>query len=431
MTILFVNFLFYAIWFVFLLKKNKGKLDVYSLTVCFYTAIAFLGFFTFATGIYQNTFGNKDAESLSCLPYIFAGICVFLFTRPLREGISRLNLPNVTRYIPFLSKMSVFFFCIFCIQAVFALVSINVASLDYAEAYNDAAAGGGVSFSNPVAAFAHSKTIMLARLGLPFFYTIQSLLLISTKRVRHIAVMLTGYLLLLIPQILTANRGGMFFSTANLLFFIILFWPSFSAKPKRFLVLCLAGALFVMSTFVIAISNARFEQNKKTDGTEQIFRYFGEAYPNLGFNIWNKDIRHPYGARMFPNYSSYITGENLSKNYKGGRNAGFYYWERYVGIPMLNFKTLFGDLFIEFGLVGVCIITAIWLLMLRWLRRGRGLIGSVVITFFAYQTCVWGLFGANFSEQYFTTIVYTVILLWAWKKTKFGKIAADDKAVLI
>lgn len=431
MTILFANFAMYLIWLLYALKKREWRFDIFCLVLIFYVLISFFGFFTCATGIYQNTFGNKNFENLSVFPYLFSLLCTAIFMIPLRMGRIARTIPDITPYSSFFSKLSFFLLFIFIMQAIFSIMNANVSNIDYAEIYSDAAAGAASSFQNPIMSFLHSKTMMLARLGMPFFYIIQFLFLVKNKNMKHVLMIFIAYLLLLIPQILSANRGGMFFSTANIFFFIVLFWSDLSHKSKRFFLICLLSALSVMSSFAVVISNARFEQMKNSDGTEQIFRYFGEPYPNLGFNIWDKNINHPYGSRMFPDYSAFFTGENLSKNYKGGRNAGFYYWERFVGIPMLNFKTLFGDLYIEFGFFGVWCIAAIWIILLRMLKKGRGFIGSVVLSFFAYQTCIWGLFGSNLSEQYITTIVYAVVLLWLWKKTNFGKIRTEDKLRLI
>lgn len=431
MTILFCNFLAYVLWFVWSFKRSKFRMNVYTLALVFFVAIAFLGFFTFSTGIYQHTFGEKDEASLSVIPFICNGICVWLFLFPLKKLRNIDSTLDIRKYESFLSRLSILFLTVFGIQALFSMTSVDISSIDYADVYNDAAAGISNQPSEGTAGFIRSKTIMLARLAVPFFYIIQCLLLTNTKKIRYIVFILVAYLLLLIPQILTANRGGMFFSTTNLLFFLVVFWNGMTSKVKKYLGVFLAGGLLIMSSFAVAISNARFEQVKTTDGTEQILRYFGEAYPNLGFNIWPQNVRHPYGARMFPNYSAILTGENLSKNYRGGRNASFYFWERYVGIPMLNFKTLFGDLFVEFGFWGVWCIAAVWLVFITIVGKNRGIIGTVTFSYFAFQSCVWGLFGSNFSEQYVSTIVYTIVLLWLWKKTNFGKISHQDKALLV
>jgi len=432
MTILLVNFLIYVVWFFFTLKKRKWKFDVVCLALSFYVIIAFLGYYTYACGIYQNTFGYGDVTRLSIYPYFFSWICTFIFFIPLRIKINDSAMLAVDRCAGFLSKVSLILFCVFLMQAFFSLTNVNVNTLDYADAYNDAASGTGKSFKDPIVAFIFSKMILLARLGLPFFYTFQCLLLVRTKKFKYMVMIFVVYFLSLIPQIVTANRGGMFFSTANVLFFIVLFWPLMSIKQKKAIAILTVSVFAIMSSFAIAISNARFDRIKSTSGTEQILRYFGEAYPNLGFNIWGKNINHPYGLRMFPNAVNVLSKKDFLRYLKGGgRNRSFYFWERYVGIPMKNFKTLFGDLYIEFNFVGVWCAAFGWLLFLCFLKSKSGLIGKVVLTFFAYQTCIWGLFGSNFSEQYLLTLMGEIMILCLWKKFGFGMIEREDKKVLI
>ena len=194
MTILFANFLVYLLWLVWAMKKNKWHIDVFCLVLSFYVLISFLGFFTCVMGIYQNTFGNKDWENLSVVPYVMALMCTFLFLIPLRSWKISQIIPDVSPYVSFFSRVSFVLLFIFAAQAVLSMMNANVSNLDYADVYNDAAAGTATSFKSGVTNFVYSKVIALARVGAPFFYIFQCLLLVQTKKIKHIIMILVAHI---------------------------------------------------------------------------------------------------------------------------------------------------------------------------------------------------------------------------------------------
>ena len=83
-TILFINFIAYLSWLLFTWLKDK-KVTVYLLLVSFFTFIAFMGFFTVLTGIYQDTFGDFGLKRLKIEPYIYCFITYVILLYPFRH----------------------------------------------------------------------------------------------------------------------------------------------------------------------------------------------------------------------------------------------------------------------------------------------------------------------------------------------------------
>lgn len=90
MNLLLINFFAYLIWLLITIKKEK-RLTSYSLLVAMYTVIAFLGYYTVKTGIYYDTFGYYNLNSLQTEPYIYAFIGYFILFLPFYKIRSKLE----------------------------------------------------------------------------------------------------------------------------------------------------------------------------------------------------------------------------------------------------------------------------------------------------------------------------------------------------
>ena len=111
-TILFINFIAYLSWLLFTWLKDK-KVTVYLLLVSFFTFIAFMGFFTVLTGIYQDTFGDFGLKRLKIEPYIYCFITYVILLYPFRH--LEIDFSNNDFLFSNYMKVFVIFFVIFFI----------------------------------------------------------------------------------------------------------------------------------------------------------------------------------------------------------------------------------------------------------------------------------------------------------------------------
>lgn len=415
MSILLANAFLYGITFVVSFKKNGRHFSLYNFIFLVYFVVALLGCFIYGNGIYEKTYGGKNVDFLEIWPYLLCFVCVFLVANPLKKfSLDCLSLGPIKQG-ECVDKIVNLIIVVQIVNVALFLVSMRGMSVyDYAEIYEMEHAGESIStLSSPILKFVYGKAGLLSRILAPIchilcFYEMAQ----QSNGLKPFFKSLVFVSLACIPQILTGSRGGIFFLIADYSFFVILFWMLIGKRVRK-MILCTAlvgGA--VLMTSVIAISNARFSAT--SDTSDEIFRYFGEPFPNLGFNIWNHDIRHPYGARYFPSLIRLESRNNYSKN----QNDLMYFWGGYVGIPMINFKTLFGDLYIEFGVLGALLISSsIFLCMRKITFRKRMNILDLVYIFYCFHCCIYGLFGFSLKERFFMDLILVVIIVSVLKKT--------------
>lgn len=85
--------------------------------------------------------------------------------------------------------------------------------------------------------------------------------------------------------------------------------------------LCGILALILLS-FSSSISEERF-QHTDIGTAGSVSRYFGEVFPNLGYQYWNEVHNYTMGARKFGSYYSLLTGINFNLQ---GLDETFSYW---------------------------------------------------------------------------------------------------------
>lgn len=429
MEILIGNFIAYVLFFLYLLKANKYRLNLQTFVALNFVVEAFLGYYIFKNGIYQKTFGFKDVTTLSVVPYVLCLLMVAMLIHPLRQ-IETVRKMDHTAKVEISEKwqnyLSFAFFALVVLYFYMNQLLVNQRSefVEYDEIYENMASGNLEKFSSPIMNTIYFRLITLIRLLSPFIYYFQFSILASKKKkdskILPMVLIFGSFVLSVFPDIESASRGAMYFSAMQLCFFMFIYFKSFTQGVKIVTVTAISASMLLLVIFSMAISYSRFGEGK--EGNEQIFRYFGEPYPNLGFNVWNKDIRHPYGKRFFPRLT---TGRDISF---AGREDRFTYWERQVGIPMLNLKTIFGDLYVEFGVIGAFAVVVLWLLLLKFcLYKARGdALATVVFLYYAYNIVVYGLFNNHLSEDTLKEFVYSVLILLALRYAAHKMNGNDD-----
>lgn len=419
MNILLLNFLLYfGTFLVFFIRYDNKKFNVHNFVFFIFSLIALLGYYTFVTGIYQDVFGFKDISKLSIIPYVSCYAMVFIIASPLRVlKITKFNIVDLPSE-KIIDKISILILSLLIVSLLLFLYNIrNRGDLDFGEIYREAYGGESKSgFDNPILSFIYGKTLMLTRILPPILYVLNFYLLAKNPtRLLPLFFIFLCFVSLVPSKILSANRGGLFFITVDVIFFVVLFYYLLSSKIKRLLFTISGIALFVMGIYILLISYSRIGSEDQDAINNTIIRYFGEPFPNLGFNIWEKDINHPYGARFFPSLFNILGfGDQLGLD----RASQFFYWENKTGIPILNFKTVFGDMFIEFGYIGAFVILFLIITFYRktLLNRSRYSILDIHFFYIVFMWNVKSIFGFFFTEQDIIDLGYTIIFIFFLKK---------------
>lgn len=385
MIILAGNFLLYLLWFLISFSKAKRKLTVYNVSVLWITLIAFFGLFSFVNGDYTAIFWSNNV--FYAKPYIYCFISMFVFTLPLAKYNKRIEIEQLdfldnkkTLYLlKFLLFVSVILTLIYSIGLLRA-ISSGQSLMDLYSAYHEE--------GSDVLGYSKMESRLLWLLQ-PFhnvfywFAIIVSLLYLSRQNNHRLlcwSLILFTIGMDVINLMIRAARGELVYLTIKIILVLILLWPYLNKRIKKQTISFSLIFFGLIALFTIAVSISRFDDsNSSQSSSSSIIRYLGEAYPNLSNNIWGKVLHYPMGLRMFP----FITGSITDSNVVSLADQQEW-WEYFTGIPMLNFKTLYGDFYIEFGeygaLLAILIMTLIFYPFLR----------SKKLTFWCLP--VWGVY---------------------------------------
>lgn len=408
MNILLFNFFLYAFWWVVTYYRER-KITIYSVLVLLYTIVAFLGYLTVYNGVYFDVFGYKSVKKLQLDPYLYALVSYILLFWPLKNiKLDYRNLDVVfSKGVSIFIRFWIVYFTLFTFLKLFE-ASASLA-LGLGEVY-DARHNEGEQL------FAYDNILLNKFNGYGYFLLnatvplIMSYVFIALKkgRISHSYAMFL-ILLCFFPSILNAiamgSRGGLFMTAFCFVFFISLFWNSI---PKPFLYkVYIHAVLFVTLTIFYSWLITSDRVGTSNEGLNSILRYFGESFPNLGFNFWGEVQHHPMGSRLFPNF--FMVNET---RFYTSTDESYQYWEFKTGVPVLNFKTYFGDLYIEFGtFYSLLFVIACSVLVKKYFDLKRVTVFNMSFLYYYYQLCVFAFAGFTKGGHYATFQLIIIIIV--------------------
>ena len=391
MIVLLLNAFAYTIATLYFWKKDKG-ITAFNYLLAYYAIIAFMGVITLYSGTYERTFGSKANITLSVIPFILCFISYIIFFLPFRL-LSR----HVDPKMPSIKGMNWFI-------AIWIIIMLGYCALKYFEASTTISLGLGEAYEmrhmEGESVFDYSDNILLKRLrhiGLVLQETtVPFLMLYSIDQIRkkqNITIAIIIIVLSFLPNFLSAialaARGSMFSIAVKMSFFFVIFKNFLSLKAKRTAFAMGCVVLFSMWIYSFAITESRLESKKHSESSvESIARYFGESFPNLGYSFWEKVHYNPMGERLFPEFYGYTKKERFEST------AGAHeYWGMRTHVPVLNFKTLFGDLYIEFGVVGALLFFVGFSCLFKVIMKGKITYYNIGISYMYFQICCMGFAG--------------------------------------
>lgn len=401
MNILLINTLLYTFWFLISFKRD-GKITVYSFLVLFYLCISLIGIYSVNNQIYYNTFGFYPLSKLSIEPYIYCFITYFILFLPFYKV--KVNIKNVD--FIFTQKTKKIVSCWIIIYVLYTLLKLSEAiisiSLGLAATYEARHNEGVTLFEyNPILAKFNGYAYFFLQATLPF---IMLYALFGVKK-KYISSRMSMILIVLcfLPSFLESlgmgSRGGMFMTFFCFLFFFIMLYDQLS---KKFIHTIYTFTILFISCILVYSWAITVDRVGHASGLDSIIRYFGEAFPNLGWTVWDNAVYHPMGERFFPNFfNSYV--ENLSVS------DAYLYWQQVTGVPVLNFKTYFGDLYVEFGTIGAFIFLFLTSIPIWLYYKKKGItIFNIGYLYFYFQLCVFAFSG--FTKTGWNSIFQLIII---------------------
>ena len=418
MAALYVNALIYIITVVILFLKKRHSLILFLWVI--YAIISIMGIIVVDYGIY-NFFGDVSRYEFHYLPYILNYVCLLLTTLPLRN--IRFGTFNLRKLVleKKISKIINLFVLLMLILIVERLLELRLyGKMDYLERHNQIIANGESLLSRSSTPILWLINVTIGRL---YTITYPIVMIYAFHQLKKSVVIMLIYLL---PEIISCytsgNRSSIFFLFINFSFFIILFYKYIQRNNKRNLIMIVGIAIVPIIMIVWGISIARFESSD-LGVFGSISRYFGEVFPNLDFQYWNHVKNFTYGARHFSAIYS-LFGSNQVQQLQGFGER-FDFWSVYTGVSAANFKTLFGDLYVEFNTIGaVFFVFILSLLMEFYIRKNKKLkLSNIILIYVYFCYCSNAIldfpmlyFGSSWLKNYVAIIILNVIIKYCENK---------------
>ncbi len=403
-----VMYLLFAWWMV-----RKQGVTVASSLAIYYAIIAALGIVVFNNGLYEAVFSVRDKNYVVLEPYIFCFISVVALILPLRKvKLDNMNLSAVPFDSPLL-KYGIYIWYIDILGFIALKVgqAIVAMSLGMDETYDIMNVDG-----DSVAILYGGNMMLLAfnNFNLNLMYSLTPFLMVYAfyglvkNRISR-ARAYTIILLVLVAQVSNAiafgSRGNMFLSFCAFGFYLILFYRYLRLGDKHIIKVVGVSLLVVFSVYAAITSVARYTDSESETPLGSVVRYFGEPFPNLSNNFYEHVSYHPDGTRLFP----YVKGgpELIDTALQGA----YSYWEGVTGVPVRTFKTIFGDLYIEYGVEKALVIIALLALAFNLFLGSRKITyWKIALIYWYFDLVLQGIFGFN-KSGYGSLIVFIAVLL--------------------
>ena len=432
MEVFVVNMLLYVAWLVWSVRNREKCSAFYIFSVLMYAAVAGMGIYIFGDNIYQNEIqDHRSVEYLSYVPYILMFLMMLFVLWPIKELQKfELGWSDVR-----LRRFSDAFVLMLLAHMFFWLHGFQFgAASDLGDAYHMSVSGDlGLRYGSDVETIIAKILRRFSICITPVFYYLQFYRISKGKNSGIAIVFLcTGFISNVVPPILQGNRGSIFFSFFSLFFIYTCFSSDIPAKLKKVIYSLVLVALGVLLFYVLMISIYRAKGDADV-AIGRIFRYFGEPFLNLGLVYWNSTDVHTYGVRFFPKFVEFAGIELPDSKY--GVDALREFWTRVYGVNMYYFKTLFGDLYMEFGVVGAFIVAGLVTMSAKLAKKIKNpFVLSLLMYYYARIVILWGIFGFGVLQNACVDIAYAVVF-WLllskfWNPTVKKEEEAEKNEVL-
>lgn len=394
-------------WFLIVYRKEK-TITLYSCMILLIAIVAFAGVYTLWTGIYFDTFGNQVMTNISPIPFIYTFLGFVFFFSPLKYAkLKSIDIPEFESK-NFRTLLTVWI----VISLAYILVKLGEASaavaigLDrvYEARHMDGEFLSEVVIDNPIIRKIKWIGGMVTNATCPVMMLYAMICIIKNKeRIMAFLILALAFLPSFLHSIATGSRGSMVWSMFKLFFIIILTKDLLPVKFKKIIISVLGSVIAGVLFYSMAITVARVGES---DAVSSILRYFGEPFPNMIFSYWDQVAQFPGGNRFFPDF----LGFDKTAGFSSGEIHS--YWSFYTGVPILNWKIMYIDCYIEFGKIGAFVMILLFSLPFSYYFKKK-IIGlyNIPVLFFYYEMCDNSFTGFNaFSNVIITTITSILVL---------------------
>lgn len=366
-----------------------------------------MAYFCVSQGYYYNT-DLKLGYKLSFVPYIanyfFTFIVLYPFYKFKEDRIKWDGFDVNKKFGDFFVKFSI---VLFVIYGLFNLAnSILVSQYGFNEIYESKHSDGVnlLAMTNPIlsAIYNWSGTYYQVVRTLIIVLLISKLIQFKWKSPKYMFMLLLCFIPSLFASISGANRGGLFFLFTDFIFVYIIIKQIIPSDIKKKIITIILALSGIMIFIVIKISISRFVENGNEDTFPATIRYFGEAMANIGDLYYDKVKNHPMGEIFFPEFFDNPNFDNMLDF--------FQYWSNRTGVPIALFGTIFGDCYIQFGMIGAFVFVSILVFLWKSLLFKYDITYLPFVMYYFTKFGIAGLFGYGFYDER-THLLFIMLVL--------------------
>lgn len=421
MTVLIINFFLYLGYFLYNFRKNC-YLTVHNAISLWFSIVAFMGVVAVHTKVYQAVFGNIHINDIT--PYIYCFLSFLFLVFPLRKlnykNIRIINIEDVDVVRFCKVSYTPFFILLVYIVVMIPDVILCLTMSDISDVYNEQRMEGVDLFNH--SAFI-KKILWIGRKCYNWFWALfafYSIYWINENRKSYKKYFILLFLVSVIPYFLrtisSGGRGGFVFFPIQVALVLLPLWSCLTKKTKKAIIKYILVFVALFSFYIAIMTIARVSDSQSETPFTSIVRYFGEAYPNLGNNLYGKVKNYLMGRRMYPELFGFDNSGNTQYEL-------FAIWHNYCGVATLNYKTIFGDFYIEFGTtISLIILFTIGTLMNLYLNRGTLYFHQIPL--YAYYMTMCSTAPLWFNQRHtgdLLVILQLMIVSYLIKKILYSK----------
>lgn len=370
MPVLVINFLLYFLYTLYGFKKCR-YLTVHNAISAWFAVVSFMGIVAVYTEVYQAVFGKIHINDIT--PYLFCFLSFLFLIYPLRKlncrNIELVNLDLVKEhrfkkmsYVPLLILL-------IYILALIPDVIVCLTMQDISDVYHEQRVEGTDLFNHSILVeriFWISRKVYNWFWAIFVFYSIYSLNNRNIKSKKYFIILFFSAIIpYFLRTIISGGRGGFIFFSIQIVLVLIPLWSILTTHTKKRVIFYSSIAVCIFALYISMMTIARFSESQSETPLTSIVRYFGEPFPNLGNNLYGHVKQHLMGRRMYPELFGFDLGNNTQYQL-------FAIWQHYSGVAVLNYKTIFGDFYLEFGtFYALLIIFSMGFLMNLYLSKHR------------------------------------------------------------
>ena len=402
LLIIILNFVAYFITFIY--HYMHERLTIRTLFWLNFSLFSAFSIPLLASGLYFNVMEYstiKPSDSLSVLPYVMMYCFVSILMSPFKYTKNVLLLSNIRFDYMNLQSKNIVRFSLF-MMVIYLLLKIMQVSIVIRVGFGyfhdlEANIKDEILYSNNyILKYINyaCKLVVVMLSPCIIFYLYYGFKRGIIKKINFYIYFIVYIVDVLVVGIVAGSRGTIYFGILTIVFFFIMTKIINSIRNKFGIVLFLLPLILIVLYVLSNITHERFDTTMAIE--DNIIRYLGESFLNLGFEFYNHIKNHTDGRLFFSFLFEDYSMSDISN---------------YTGLHIWWFETTYGTLFVDFdSFTPLLVATIIAIGMKYYIKKHFGKIEYIGLILYYYQFCCYIPFG--YRMQLFDIVIILLLIVF-------------------